>query len=512
MVYARAHISNTQTFPDGAETTVDFDVVDFDSNSAIATGSGWHYTVGAPGVYRVTYSLWMANEDHTQTQGLFTHIQLNGIDIDTTPAGWIYGLDGGGTSGFVGAPITGDDLIVCEAGDMLAVVAENFSGFDHATDGGDFEGHGQYITIALESNGMGPTGATGPTGGGTGGGGTGATGATGPTGITGPAGTGGPTGATAVGGQTTAQLACNVAGYLAIDVIRAAIQQAVDAINFSKSVLQFGVGFIGFIPGAQIVAGMMFGLYTIYNQIEAGTLSDYQIALNDSALFASITCNIYSAIEADGEITPANCGTVIANIAANPYTPSDVISTITDFLSNLGCDGMAALQAPGALADYDCTGCGSGTSTGPTAAPEFGGVGATGPTGATGPSGNVFAYFESTIGTPATVLTSFSDLTSDTPAAGTYTVTAWLTGVNGSTAQDAVIDLFDGAASLRGTSMSLAANATFALSIPGFKWVTDGTKTLHFRARAQTASFSAVAVTPIDSVPGCTGFSLETVA
>lgn len=193
-------------------------------------------------------------------------------------------------------------------------------------------------------------------------------------------------------GGTTAQHACNVAGYLTIDVIRESIAKAVSAIQFNQSVLQFGVGFIGLIPGADVVAAMMFGLNFLYNQIEAGTLADYTAALADASLFSRITCAIYSAIEADGQVTEANFPTLLTNIAGVNYTHSDVISTIHDYVASLGYPGLAQLQQAGALADYDCTNCSGPTggatgASGPTAAAFTGLTGPTGPTGATGATG-----------------------------------------------------------------------------------------------------------------------------
>src|ERR1019366_822242 len=119
---------------------------------------------------------------------------------------------------------------------------------------------------------------------------------------------------TVVGGQSTAQHACNIAGYLAIDILKQSLQQAIDAINYNKSVLSFGVSFIGLIPGADIVAGMMLGLYTLYNTIAGGTLTDYTDALADPSLFSRLTCAIYSAIEADGQVTEANFTALVAKI------------------------------------------------------------------------------------------------------------------------------------------------------------------------------------------------------
>lgn len=194
---------------------------------------------------------------------------------------------------------------------------------------------------------------------------------------------------------TTGQRACNIAGYLAIDVIKQSMQQAVDAIGANRGVLGF-TALLWLIPGAEAVATIGTVLTQFYNALSGGTLGDYTDALADPSLFSRLTCAIYSAIEADGQVTEANYPTVLTNIAGVSYTHGDVISTIHDYVANLGYPGLAAIQGTGALADYDCTNCsgptgGSTGASGPTAPAYNGstnGTGPTGPTGVTGPTGS----------------------------------------------------------------------------------------------------------------------------
>lgn len=199
-----------------------------------------------------------------------------------------------------------------------------------------------------------------------------------------------------VGGRTTAQQACNVAGYLAIDVIRQSLQQAVDSINSGKTVIQYGVGILALVPGADLFAALTGGLYALYTAISGGTLSDYTDALADPSLFARITCAIYNALEPDGQVAEANFATLLTNIAGVSYTHADVISAIHDYVSNIGYPGLARLQQVGALAAYDCANCSGPTggatgASGPTAPAYVGLTGPTGPTGATGATGPIGA-------------------------------------------------------------------------------------------------------------------------
>src|ERR1035437_7621549 len=196
---------------------------------------------------------------------------------------------------------------------------------------------------------------------------------------------------------TTGQRACNIAGYLANDVLKQSMQQAVDAIQANKGVLGF-TALLWLIPGAEAVAAIGVALTQFYNALVGGALTDYQDALADPSLFSRLACAIYSAIEADGQVTEANFPTILTNIAGVSYTHSDVISTIHDYVANLGYPGLAAIQNTGALAVYDCSQCSGATggatgASGPTApgysgsAGPTGATGHTGPTGATGPTG-----------------------------------------------------------------------------------------------------------------------------
>ena len=70
---------------------------------------------------------------------------------------------------------------------------------------------------------------------------------------------------TPVNGYTTAQHACNIAGYLSISVIRESINQAVNGINDTKNTAWFGAAIIALIPGVgllfDLIAGAADALY-----------------------------------------------------------------------------------------------------------------------------------------------------------------------------------------------------------------------------------------------------------
>lgn len=164
----------------------------------------------------------------------------------------------------------------------------------------------------------------------------------------------------AVGPGGTAQ-ACNIAGYLAIGIIKSSMQKAIDAIQASQTVLGYGMIILSAIPGgAGIFAFLIKALDGLYNAMVSGTLTHYQDAVSDATLFPKVACAIYTAISAQGMVTDANFPTLVSNVAAVSYTHADVITAIVNYLNDTGASGVQSIQAPGVMASYDCSGCGGG--------------------------------------------------------------------------------------------------------------------------------------------------------
>ena len=239
-----------------------------------------------------------------------------------------------------------------------------------------------------------------------------------------------------VDGNTAAQQACNIAGYLSIDVIRESLQQALNGINQSKNTLWFGALITTLIPGVGwlygVVSGLADVLYLLYATIGSNS-GDFTDALADDSLFARITCAIYDAIATDGHVDCDNFSTILTNISAVSYTHSDVISAIHDYVQGLGCSGLMALQNVGALADYDCTNCGTTGASGPTGPAFLGFTGPTGVTGATGasaPAGYANAW---TLPSDTSDLhDGITTIASGTPPAGQYEFHGAIELLNGS--------------------------------------------------------------------------------
>ena len=160
------------------------------------------------------------------------------------------------------------------------------------------------------------------------------------------------------GGQLPNQLACSIAGYIAQNVILEGLSQAVTAIQDDLTLLSFGANVLNLIPEFILVRLAYDAFAVVYADVQGGTLSDYEAALTDSTLWADVQCAVYNAIEADGYVTPANFGAIVANIAGITYSHADVITVIHDYVVALGATGLAQLsQRAGLETGVDCSAC-----------------------------------------------------------------------------------------------------------------------------------------------------------
>lgn len=168
-------------------------------------------------------------------------------------------------------------------------------------------------------------------------------------------------------GVPTGQQACNISGYLANSVIRLSIINALQDIQNDYTVIGYGLRIMQFIPGFGGIFGVgMQVLFDLYSAIAGGTQADYQAAVDDPTYFGLVTCAIYGAIAADGQVTIANFPAIVTNLDAIPYSLTDVKTAVHNYVSGLGAAGLQALQPIGALAAYDCSNCsGTGPALGP---------------------------------------------------------------------------------------------------------------------------------------------------
>lgn len=162
-------------------------------------------------------------------------------------------------------------------------------------------------------------------------------------------------------GSSPAIRACNIASYLANDVIHEAITQAINAYDNDLSLLALAgnIAAITFAFDLPWTAAFIYGVYDLYAFFTAANIADLRTAEADATLWADVTCAIYNAIHTDGAITDGNCAAVISNICSLSYTPAVAVSAICAYVTRLGCNGLKAAQTPGALNNADCSGCGA---------------------------------------------------------------------------------------------------------------------------------------------------------
>ncbi len=162
-------------------------------------------------------------------------------------------------------------------------------------------------------------------------------------------------------GVGVAQYACNVAGFLAQEIIKLAMANAVTAYNTGVSQLQYASD----LSNAILAEGLPFAnlfvqaVNVFYGLFTAGTIAMYTAAASDPALWAELTCAIYNAIKVQGYVTPGNFAAVLNNISFMGYSSPTVVSDIYNFVATLGVTNVQALQIRGALDQVDCSGCGS---------------------------------------------------------------------------------------------------------------------------------------------------------
>lgn len=162
-------------------------------------------------------------------------------------------------------------------------------------------------------------------------------------------------------GTTQDQYACNLSGFLASEAIQGAVQIAYNQFNINATLIQFATELLPFLEAAGFIVTTAFAdvALALYSYITNANKSDFNAAATDPVLKADLTCAIFSAIRTLGHVDSSNFPTILTNIAAISYTYPVVISAIHDYIAAMGESGFTSLQNVGALADEDCTGCGT---------------------------------------------------------------------------------------------------------------------------------------------------------
>ncbi len=155
------------------------------------------------------------------------------------------------------------------------------------------------------------------------------------------------------------QRACNIAGFIAKDVVQLVIQKAVSNYHDDLTLLEFGLAVFATISFAfPLTAFAVDVFYAVYLEITAMNIADFDAAATDPLLVSLLTCEIYNAIKDTGYITADNLPVLISNVCTMPYTYPTVTHAICVFFEGIGLKNLEAMQSVGALDAVDCSGCG----------------------------------------------------------------------------------------------------------------------------------------------------------
>lgn len=157
------------------------------------------------------------------------------------------------------------------------------------------------------------------------------------------------------------QHACNLAGFMASELIQSALAKAVAEYGATVTYIDFAlwVGqntFASALPYSYAFAQAVFEAWQV---LSAGNIADFRAAVTDPVLLAKVTCAIFNAIRLDGQITDANWPTVVANVCAVSYLPAEIIPVICSIATTMGAVNARGLQVVGAYETGDCSNCGT---------------------------------------------------------------------------------------------------------------------------------------------------------
>jgi hypothetical protein len=154
------------------------------------------------------------------------------------------------------------------------------------------------------------------------------------------------------------QAACNIAGFIATEVIQLCLSSSVAAYGLGVQAGQWAkdiaakLSFAFPMSTAFVVAAVDF-----YDYITSYSISQFTTASTDPVLVEDVTCAIFTAIRAVGYISAANLATVVSNICAIVYSQPLVMPALCTFVTKMSLEDWQAIQVTGAIDDRDCSGC-----------------------------------------------------------------------------------------------------------------------------------------------------------
>lgn len=167
-------------------------------------------------------------------------------------------------------------------------------------------------------------------------------------------------------GTTPDDMDCAIAGYLVNEVVREAMQIAINK-SFSIGGPQ-GILFyvLDFMPFANVWAPKVGdGITGIIATIGLNEAFDWVTAQGEQALWDTIGCNVYQGVKSIHGFTDASLATITASLRAIGGAGAPLFDAVADFLDGLGADALNGITSVAGQTHYDCTACDSDTG-GPT--------------------------------------------------------------------------------------------------------------------------------------------------
>ena len=123
VVLARYSTNAAQSIPNTTDTVVNFDTINYDTNSAVTTGAAWHFTAPVTGYYMVNACITF-NTTNTWADGepALLSTRINGAQISRLA------FTQQGNANSIYKQLVGSDILYLTAGQTLDVTAYQGSG------------------------------------------------------------------------------------------------------------------------------------------------------------------------------------------------------------------------------------------------------------------------------------------------------------------------------------------------------------------------------------------------
>lgn len=155
------------------------------------------------------------------------------------------------------------------------------------------------------------------------------------------------------------QNACNLAGFIAAEVLQQSLVVAHNALTAGNTVLQFFQSLAADIAtGNPFLEVLVTVANDMYPTVQAEPIGQVAAASTDPVLRDSLTCAIFNALRGVGYVDSSNFAAIQAAIGAISYTYSWVPPMLSNAWRDMGVQFIQMAEPPGGIDVIDCSGCG----------------------------------------------------------------------------------------------------------------------------------------------------------